>query len=192
MPFVLDESKLIYSTSDLKEAGLSYFKIARQVEEGKLSKLSKSLYENLCYKGDFPDYIIASAIAGGTICLMSAAIYHNLTTCRTDAIEVAIGRKDRVSTIPDWPPISLHYYSDSRFGLGAIEVKEGNDSFKVFDPEKTVVDIISFKDKVGVEETKEVLTKYLQRRDRNLNKLLSYAKELRCDARLKAYLEVLL
>ena len=44
--------------------------------------------------------------------------------------------------------------------------------------EKTVVDIISYREKVGIEETKNVLRNYLKRNDRNINKIINYAEKL--------------
>ena len=57
--------------------------------------------------------------------------------------------------------------------------------------EKTVVDIVFYREKVGVEETKEVLTTYLSRKERNLNRLLKYAGLMKCEKTMRNYLEVL-
>lgn len=61
----------------------------------------------------------------------------------------------------------------------------------IYDMEKTVVDIISYREKIGIEETKEVLINYLSKKDRNINKLMEYAKILGQEQILKTYLEVL-
>ena len=79
----------------------------------------------------------------------------------------------------------------------AIEVADeiivmGKNAFRIYDMEKTVADILFYRNKVGIEETKEVLVNYLARKERNLNKLHRYAKELRCEKILSTYLEVLL
>ena len=63
---------------------------------------------------------------------------------------------------------------------------------KMYDLEKTVADILYYRNKVGIEETKEALKNYLSRNDRNLNKLHRYADLLGCKAILGTYLEVLL
>ena len=55
-----------------------------------------------------------------------------------------------------------------------------------------MVDIIYYRNKIGIEETKEILTKYLKREDRNINKLYRYAELLKCSDVLKTYLEVLI
>ena len=50
---------------------------------------------------------------------------------------------------------------------------------------------VFYREKVGIEETKEILVTYLQRKDRNLNRLLKYAELMKCDKTMRQYLEVL-
>ena len=57
--------------------------------------------------------------------------------------------------------------------------------------EKTVADVVFYREKVGIGETKEILVTYLKRKDRNLNRLLRYAELMKCDKTMKQYLEVL-
>nr|MCR5345070.1 hypothetical protein [Lachnospiraceae bacterium] len=127
----------------------------------------------------------------GVICLMSAAVYYDLTTYIPDAVDVAIPRKSNVSTMPERPQINVHHYTDYRHELGIVEVKEGRNDFRIYDIEKTVVDIVLYREKIGIEETKEILVNYLNRRDRNLNRLLKYAELMKCDKAMRQYLEVL-
>ena len=49
-----------------------------------------------------------------------------------------------------------------------------------------------FFNKIGIEETREILKNYLSRPDRNLNTLYRYAAQLNCAKILNTYLEVLL
>ncbi|MCR5771003.1 MAG: hypothetical protein K6G87_07195 [Butyrivibrio sp.] len=189
---ILPEDKKLFSVQELKDYGFSLYKISKLVDEGKLIKLNKRYYENAEYCGEESDFYYAEAYAPkGVICLLSAAVYYHLTTFIPDAVDVAIPRKSKVSTIPDWPQINIHYYTDSRHELGAITVKEGKNEFQIYDIEKTVVDIVFYREKVGIEETKEILVSYLQRKDRNLNRLLKYAELMKCDKTMRQYLEVL-
>lgn len=43
--------------------------------------------------------------------------------------------------------------------LGVQEIRDGENSFYIFDMEKTVVDVIYYRNKVGIEETSEILKK---------------------------------
>ncbi len=188
----LPKDQMIFSIDELKAAGFSHYKINQLVEDGTLLKLNKKYYENTRYQGEEADlYYVPAYAPKGVICLMSAASYYNLTTYRTDSIDVAIQRKGKISTMPDWPMLSVYYYADDRFEMGIETVQEGKNQFKIYDIEKTVVDIVCFREKIGIEETKEILVNYLRRKDRNLNKLLRYAEMLRCGEVMKTYLEVL-
>lgn len=189
---VLPEDQKIFSMQELKRKGFSQYKVSKLVSEGKLRKLTKSYYENVEYRGEESDFYYMEAYApNGVICLLSAAVYYHLTTFIPDAVDVAIPRKARVSTMPDWPQMNVHHYTDDRHELGITRVREGKNEFQIYDIEKTVVDIVFYREKVGIEETKEILVNYLQRKDRNLNQLLKYAELMKCDKAMRQYLEVL-
>ena len=55
----------------------------------------------------------------GGICLMSAARYYGLTDYLPDAVDVAITRKKKVSTLPDWLEIRLYYFNPDHMKIGA-------------------------------------------------------------------------
>ncbi len=186
------EDQKIFSMQELKKKGFSQYKINKLVSEGKLIKLNKSYYENTEYRGEESDFYYVEAYAPkGVICLLSAAVYYHLTTFIPDAVDVAIPRKAKISTMPDWPQINVHHYTDDRHELGVTTVREGKNGFQIYDIEKTVVDIVFYREKIGIEETKEILVTYLRRKDRDLNRLLKYAELMKCEKPMRQYLEVL-
>lgn len=186
------ENKKFITTAELKNMGYSYYKIEKLEKTGILSRINRSTYENLAYKGDENDFFSAEAyVPNGVICLMSAARYYGLTNFLPDAVNVAIERKKKVNTLPDWPEIRIFYFAPSRMDIGAVEIYEGENSFHIFNIEKTVVDIIYYRNKIGIEETSEVLKNYLKRGDRQIDRIYAYAKQLRCEKVVRTYLEVL-
>ena len=192
-PVALPMEQKFFSIQELKDIGFSLYKIGKMVRTGQLIKLNKGYYENTVYSGEESDfYYVTAYVPQGVVCLMSAAVYYGLTTFIPNEIDVAIPRKAKVSTLPDWPQLTIHYYTDNRYSLGTETILEGRNSFKIYDIEKTVVDIVFYREDIGIEETKEILTAYLQRTERNLNKLLKYAQLLKCDKVLRGYLEVLI
>ena len=189
----LSALQLVYSSTELQKLGFSYYQISNLVEQNKLVRLNKSHYENAEFVGDMNDfYYVPAFVSEGVICLMSAAVYYNLTTFRPYSIDVAVPSKKKLSSFPQSVNISLHYFSKERLSLRVCDVQVQKNTFKIYDIEKTVIDIISNRNKVGIEETKEVLTNYLARKDRDINKLYRYAEKLSCLKILKTYLEVLL
>ncbi len=187
------EDKKFITTTELKNMGYTYYKIDKLEKVGILSRINRSTYENLDYKGDENDFFSAEAyVPNGVICLMSAARYYGLTNFLPDAVDVAIERKKIVNTLPEWPEIRIFYFSQSRMDIGVKKIYEGKNCFHIFDIEKTVVDIIYYRNKIGIEETSEVFKNYLKRRDRQIDRIYAYAKRLRCEEVVRTYLEVLI
>lgn len=187
------EDKKFITTTKLKNMGYTYYKIDKLEKVGILSRINRSTYENLDYKGDENDFFSAEAyVPNGVICLMSAARYYGLTNFLPDAVDVAIERKKKVNTLPEWPEIRIFYFSQSRMDIGVKKIYEGKNCFHIFDIEKTVVDIIYYRNKIGIEETSEVFKNYLKRRDRQIDRIYAYAKRLRCEEVVRTYLEVLI
>lgn len=181
------------SINELKLLGYSYYKINKLVENDYLNKLNNSMYENTQFEGDDNDfYYVDCYIPSGVICLMSAAVYYNLSTDIPRTIDVAIHRKKNISTLPNWPSISLHYFSKNRFETGVQILKQGSNKFQIYDIEKTVIDIIYSRNEIGITETKEIIQNYLNFENRNINKLIRYSENLKCKKILNTYLEVLL
>lgn len=189
----IPNNQMIFSAQELRNMGFSYYRINQMVEQGMLTKLNKKYYENVGFDGEESDfYYVYAYVPDGVVCLLSAAVYYNLSTYRLEAIDVAIPRNGNVSTLPDWPELKVCYFTDDRYYTGIEIIEDGKNRFRIYDIEKTVVDIVYYREKIGIEETKEVLTSYLRRSDRNLNRLIRYAEMLKCGNTMKRYLEVLL
>lgn len=188
---VIPENQLIFSVQELKDAGFSHYKINQLVDEGRLRKLNKKYYENLCYQGKkSPFFYLAAHTPEGVVCLRSAAAYYRLTRAKPDAIDVAIRRKARISTMPEYPPLAVSYFAENRYETGITTVCEGNNFFRIYDREKTVLDIVSFRDKVGMEEAGNIVAGYLKQEDRDLDRLMRYAQLLKCTDSIQSYLDV--
>lgn len=192
IPRRLKEQKYL-TIQTLKDAGLSYYQIRRLVETNQLRKLNRFSYENLQYAANEGEYSSLHVyVRQGILCLWSAANYHGISNVRSPYYEVAIAQKSRVFNLPEWPPIKLNYFGDARLRLGVTTMSESDGSFAVYDREKTVCDLLLHRNKTSLEDVLAVLKTYLQLADRDIPKLLAYAKQLRCYPLMKQYLEVLL
>jgi len=79
-------------------------------------------------------------------------------------------------TIPAFPQIEIHHYTDK--------------ILNVYDVERSVCDAVKFRNKIGIDVCAEIISNYLERPERNISKLMDYAKLLRVNTTLKKYLEV--
>ena len=193
MTLTLPADRHFLAVSDLLSAGFSYYKINKLVAEGKLIKLNNKMYENTAYSGEVSDFSVVSAYAPkGILCMMTAVRYYALTTYLPDSVDIAIERNMKISTMPEWPSINIWYFPEKRYNTGIVRIADAAGEYRIYDIEKTVIDILYYRNKVGIEETKEVLRNYLARPDRDLIRLRRYADALGCKKILGTYLEVLL
>lgn len=193
MTLTLPADRHFLAVSDLLSAGFSYYKINKLVSEGKLIKLNNKMYENTAYSGEVSDFSVVSAYAPkGILCMMTAVRYYALTTYLPDSVDIAIERNMKISTMPEWPSINIWYFPEKRYNTGIVRIADAAGEYRIYDIEKTVIDILYYRNKVGIEETKEVLRNYLARPDRDLIRLRRYADTLGCKNILGTYLEVLL
>jgi hypothetical protein len=94
--------------------------------------------------------------------------------------------------LPDYPPIKLYYWNKRFYETGIIETTYNEEQIKIYDIEKSVCDVIRYRNKVGTDITSEVLRNYLKRKDRNLDKLMKYAENMRIATVLNQYLTMML
>jgi hypothetical protein len=123
---------------------------------------------------------------------LSAAFYYQLTTFVPSAHQIAIPRKSKPIRL-EYPPIDYFYWDKTPYELGKeLVYTNTQDCFFIYNIEKTVCDLIKYRDKIGMEVCKEVLKTYLHNNNKNLDLLSEYAKKLRISKPLNNYLTILL
>lgn len=87
----------------------------------------------------------------------------------------------------------VYYIKPELFDLGRTMLKTpaGND-VQAYDLERTICDVIRSRNKLGTETFLSALKLYAASPKKNLNKLNTYAKQMRVEKVLRGYLEVLL
>lgn len=87
----------------------------------------------------------------------------------------------------------VYYIKPELFDLGRVMLKTpaGNE-VQAYDLERTICDVIRSRNKLGTETFLTALKMYAASSGKNLNKLNTYAKQMRVEKVLRGYLEVLL
>lgn len=179
----------VLTTGELNEAGISYYFIKKLIQNGEIERIKQGVYRWI--EGLNDERIeVNKIVPQGIFCLFSAADLHELTTFVSSAYHMAIPWKSKV-TLPDYPPIQLYFWKDNQYNIGQVDYKSDALDIVIYDLEKTVCDFVKFRRKVGLDITKEVIRNYLNRKDRNLDKLMSYSHQLKISSVVKRYLEVL-
>ena len=166
----------------------SYYGIRKAIENGSVVRLKNGVYASVeALAGTMID--IERVVPKGVLCLFSSWAHYGLTTQIPGAFYVAV-EKHRKVVVPQFPPIKLCYWEQKYYEMGVLEAEVSGHKVRIYDLEKSVCDAIKFRNKVGLDVAAEVLKAYLARKDRNVARLMSYARQMRVENTLKGYLEI--
>ena len=185
----MKERNTYLSSASVKKHGrTAYYKMLESAKKGALIQARRGVYANIDQlSGNMID--INAVVPEGILCLWSAWSIHQLTTSIPQAFHIAIKRGRKVS-IPSFPRIEVHHYTEDLLKIGVISMIIDGFNIRLYDVERCVCDAIKFRNKVGMDVCSEIINNYLERPDRNLSKLMDYARKLRVGKILEQYLQV--
>jgi predicted transcriptional regulator of viral defense system len=180
----------IVKLEEITNQGINKYHLQKLVDSGEVEKIRHGIYKLVEYQTNgFVE--LKKLIPNGIICLYSTWSYYELTTYIPHEYHIAIERKSKIK-LPDYPPIKLYYWDNSILQIGVVKKKIDNVKIEIYDIEKSVCDAVKFRNKIGKDILNEILTNYLKRQNKNIDKLIKNAKQLRVETILKNYLDVLI
>lgn len=189
---IFKESGGVARIQTLQEAGLTYYGLNALLEKGLVSRVKQGVYRLESGEVIADEMVEVARLApNGVFCLYSACTYYELTTFVSGFHHLAIPKKSKV-TLPAYPPIQLYYWSDAPYHLGIETVEIWGGTIRMYNVEKTVCDMVKFRNKIGIDIVKEVLHNYVRRKDRKIHLLSQYARQMNIAGILSNYLEMLL
>lgn len=180
--------------ADLEEAGF-YRQYIRMLEkDGYVEKYHRGAYisKNFTKAPEFASFLYTcKQIPKGTICLLSALEYYNLTTQIPGSMWIAT---DYNYVEAKNFPITLAIVRLPKQCLEAGLIKKnvlGNE-LRIFSPAKTVADCFKFRNKIGINIAIEALEDCLKKKMATVNEIYQYAKINRVHNVIKPYIETLI
>ncbi len=190
---ILKKDDIFMSAKRLKNNGLNTYDIGLLLSDGRLERVKRGLYKWTHLQNEYNEMaVVAGLVPNGVLCLFSALSFHELTTYIPMEHNVAIRRTMRKPVLPHYPPIKIVYLSEQRFITGIIEPEIEGHRIRIYNLEKTVCDAIIYRNKIGVDIVKEAMDRYVLKPEKNLQRLVEYAKKLRILNIVRTYLEVLI
>ena len=183
-----ERNTYLSSASVKKQGRTAYYKMLESAKQGELIQVRRGVCADIDQlSGNMID--INAVVPEGILCVWSAWSIHQLTTSMPQAFHIAIKRGRKVS-IPSFPRIEVHHYTEDILKIGVISMIIDGFNIRLYDVERCVCDAIKFRNKVGMDICSEIINNYLERPDRNLSKLMDYARRLRVGKILEQYLQV--
>lgn len=180
-------------TRDIVNANIHRKYLKELLEEGNIYRLKRGLYKwnELEYDSSSEIVDVVKIVPKGVICLVSALSYHDLTTSIPAEYQVAVHRKSKV-VLPDYPPIKLYFFTEKYYQTGIDHIRVAGNKVKIYDMEKTICDCFRLSNEINKDILLEGIKEYMKRRDRNIDKLMKYAKLTRTETQITKHVEALL
>jgi len=182
-----------YITPKIAEkSGVSKFKFYKYVRENGLEPVSRGVYSTGL---DWVDelYVLHKRCANAVFSHDEAFYYHDLTD-----------REPFVHTLTIYSGYNTHrliadgsckVYTVKRelLDVGKIIVKDNDGNMiPMYNLERTICDLMRSRSSIEAQDFNSVLKTYVSRRDKDLNRLMEYAKLFRVDNVIRRYMGVLL
>lgn len=190
---VLDKHHGVARTKDFIDAGISNYYVKKLESIGEIKRVKHGVYRYSSHTNEPISEIVevSRLVPRGVVCLLSALSYYELTTYNPWEYQIAIHRGGKKPKLPDHPPIKIIYMADVQYQVGIDEINIDGTNVKIYNREKTICDVVRYREKIGLDVMKEGLKSYLQSPHKNITKLVSYADQLRIRTVMQKYLEVL-
>ncbi len=182
-----EDNKGFLTAAQMRDTALRY-QLKKLMKEGKVHKARHGFYVHADYLQQDEYVLVAKMIPAGVFCLFTAWQIHELSTTVPHQYHLALPRTTKISAT-GYPPLALYYLSKQAYETGIAEKSIAGQQVKCYDLERSVCDAVKFRNKTGEDIMQEVLKNYMHRIDRNLDKLLHYAKMLRIEKTMLPYLK---
>ncbi len=179
------------TTNEVVNNGIERRFLTNMVKKGTLVKISKGYYGLPNYIAD-EYYKIASKSKNARFSMATALYLHKLSDRNPLVYNVTLPF-GYSGSLQNQKNVILNFVNRDILDLGVMEMLSPfGMKIKVYDVERTICDIIKNKNKIDGEIFSKALKDYAKSKDKNLNKLASYAKIMKIEKKVALYMEVLL
>lgn len=180
------------SASEAVEAGFNRTLLYWLRDEGELIQVDKGLFTHpeADVGGDHSFLEAMKRVPEGTICLLSALVFHGLGTENPRVIWLALPRG---SQRPYGFNLPLHFvwFSGRALTEGIEEYERVGGTIRVYNAAKTVADLFKYRKKIGTSVAVEALRDGWQQNAFTMDEILHFAEICRVERVMRPYLESL-
>jgi predicted transcriptional regulator of viral defense system len=184
--------KGIVRPRDLEALGIPREYLLRLHRQGKLSRTGRGIYT-------LPDAAVterhsyaevAKRVPEAVLCLLSALVFHEITTQSPASVWIALGKGARKPVILS-PSLRVVRLTEPSLSEGVERHTVEGVPVRVYSAAKTVADCFKFRNKIGLDIAIEALKDCLRQKKATINDIHRYAKICRVSNVIRPYMEAL-
>jgi predicted transcriptional regulator of viral defense system len=177
---------------DIEAIGLPREYLVRLHRQGKLNRSGRGIYTlpdaNVTERHSYAE--VAKRVPDAAICLLSALVFHQITTQSPASVWIAL-RKGARTPVFTSPSLRIVRLSGPSLTEGIENHQVEGVPVRVYSAAKTVADCFKFRNKIGLDVAIEALKDSLRQKKANVNQIYRYAKVCRVSNVIRPYMEAL-
>lgn len=176
---------------DAQNKGLSKYAVLEYVRQKEMERIAPGVYVT---EDAWEDRLYLLQIRNRNIIFShETALYiHGLSDREPFAPVITVKRGYNAKHLKDLGAI-IHTVREEWFTLGLMKAETftGN-IIRVYDKERCICDIIKRKNRMDIQIFQAAITSYFSDKDKDIHKLMNYAKTMQLEERVRQYTEILL
>lgn len=188
---LIENNNGVITTKEILENNINRVFLTRLVNKGELERVKQGLYVLPSTWGD--EYFNLIYGNNAIFSYETALYFLNLCESIPSTYHITVNRGYNGS-LKNKNNVKLHFMRKEMFELGRIIIKSPQgQEISCYNAERCICDLLKDKDNQDIETIKYAITEYLNNKtDRDLPKLINYAKKFNVEDDINKYLEVLI
>jgi len=182
----------LFRATELEARGIPRGHLRTLLRRGQVAQVGRGLYRLAAVEPNEMETVamVASAVPGGILCLLSALQIHEIGTQSPHEVWIALDRKARKPTrLP--AKVRVVRFSGSMLTYGIQTRSTLGVPVRVTSPARTVVDCFRYRNKIGLDVALEALRDAVRTRKATVDEIMRAAEVCRARTVMRSYLEAL-
>ena len=168
----------LVKTSEIEALGVDYRRVLTFVDEGYLIRVKNGYYTTKYFDCTEEQWIYKLFGEDGILTMESAMYVYGYLKDRPYKWSIAINKNTSKSRFNiDYPIVEPFYTEPEVMELGVTEAEFAGGRMKIYTKERLICDYLKYQEKVDREDFKKAVWAYIMDEDKDVAKLMEYAKE---------------
>ncbi|SEA85023.1 Transcriptional regulator, AbiEi antitoxin, Type IV TA system [Pseudobutyrivibrio sp. ACV-2] len=168
----------LVKASDIDALGVDYRRVLKFVDEGYLIRVKSGYYTTKYFECDEDQWIYKLFGEDGILTMESALYVYGYLKDRPYKWSIAINKNTSKSRFNiDYPIVEPYYTEPEVLEIGVTEADFAGAKMKIYTKERLICDFLKYQEKVDREDFKKGVWAYIMDENKDVAKLMEYAKE---------------
>jgi predicted transcriptional regulator of viral defense system len=183
---IFEKHNGIMRTKDLSHYRIYSVFVKKLIEEGYVEKIKYGYYQWQDDRSFSEVAVIVRLFPDAVLCMESALQFYGYTDRTPSKWCLAVDKHSTKSRFKiDYPMVKPYYIPKTQLELGVDKVFIEETQIKIFNREHVICDCLRHENKMDVEIFNKAIQGYIKDPEKNIPRLLDYAKLLRTETKMR-------